>query len=121
MFFRDTSNPHEVKIGIKNIGSGLAKEIKGKINPINFEMGFGSDLLPMRFGDTNTILTWDVSIPFDEGKNPLFHDGEVVLTYKDIWGKSYSTKMSVKSDVDSTRAANGHLDKNPSGTFYQIR
>ncbi|MDR3643250.1 MAG: hypothetical protein P4L74_06530 [Candidatus Doudnabacteria bacterium] len=113
----DVANPHLLKLIIKNVGNGLAKNIKATLVPINQEMFFGSDLLPRKYED-HLILTWDVSLTFEAMYNPLFHEGKLLLSYQDIWGKEYSMKAIFKPDAVPARRNVGHLDRNFAGYFY---
>lgn len=112
----DVSDPHILKLSIKNIGNGLAKNIKAQLIPLNEEMLFGSDILPRKYEDF-MILTWDAPLTFQGMNNPLF-SGKLILTYQDILGNNYSMEAHFKPDAVPARRNIGHVDKNFKGYFY---
>jgi hypothetical protein len=113
----DVENPHLLRLAIKNIGNGLAKNIKIKLSYIEHEIPFGTDLLPRKFQDFK-MITLDLDVPFQGGNNPLFQNGELLVTYEDIYGEKYSVNALFKPDVTSQRKVLGHIDKNFTGYFY---
>lgn len=113
----DVDNPHLLKLQITNIGNGLAKHIRAKLSTSNEEMLFGSDLVPRKHQDF-VVLTWEVDLIFESDNNPLFNNGELQITYEDVWNNKYSMKALFKPDVTADRRALGHIDKNFAGYFY---
>jgi len=114
----DVSDPHTLRFKIENIGNGLAKNIKVKIKPINQTVPFDSDLLPKKFADqVHQLGNW-TTIAFNGGDNPLFNDGELFITYEDIFGNKFWMSATLKADETPARRALGHIDEQFRGIFY---
>lgn len=113
----DVTDPKILKLSIINIGNGLAKNIKIRIIPVNQEISFETDLLPRKFQDFRAV-TLTQEIKFSNEENPLFQNGELLITYKDIYEEEYSMRALFKPDVNHERKKEGHIDKNFKGCFY---
>jgi hypothetical protein len=114
----DVSDAQTLNFDIENIGNGVAKNIKVEIRPTGRFIPFNSDLLPRKFSDSIQHLGNWTTIPFSDGDNPLFENGELFITYQDIWGKEYWMKATFKRDAVPARSAKGHIDKQFAGIFY---
>ena len=114
----DTSDAQILRFEIENIGNGLAKNIKVEIRPTDRFVTFASDLLPRKFADSVQRIGNETTIAFLAGNNPLFNNGELFITYQDIWGKEYWMKAIFKADVMPIRSSKGHIDQQFAGIFY---
>jgi hypothetical protein len=114
----NVSDPQILHFEIENIGNGLAKNIKAEVRPTGHLIPFDSDLLPKKFSDSVQHLGNRTTIPFSKDSNPLFQNGELFITYEDIWGKKYWMKATFKPDVIQSRRSLGHIDKDFAGIFY---
>lgn len=114
----DISDPQTLWFEIENIGNGVAKNINVEIRPTGRSVAFGSDLLPRKFADSIQHLGNWTTIPFSEGDNPLFNNGELFITYEDVWRKKYWMRATFKPDAVQARHSKGHIDKNFAGIFY---
>ncbi len=114
----DVGDPQILHFEIENIGNGLAKNIRAEIKPTGKRIPFESDLLPRKFSDSVHRFDNCTTIAFSDGNNPLFNDGELFITYEDVWGKKYWMKATFKPDVTQSRRDLGHIDKQFSGIFY---
>ncbi|HUC01905.1 MAG TPA: hypothetical protein VMA75_03295 [Candidatus Paceibacterota bacterium] len=114
----DVSNPQVLNFGLENAGNGLAKNIRVEIKPIGRILNLSFDILPKKYSDSFQFLESSATIPFSEGNNPLFNNGELYITYQDIWGKKYWMKAIFKPDVMPGRRSQGNIDKQFAGISY---
>lgn len=108
----NVSDPQILRFQIQNVGNGVAKNIKVEIRPMGRMVPFGTDLLPMKFTDRFQSISSEATIAFSGGDNPLFSDGELYVTYKDIWGQAYWMRAVFKPDAHPTRRSRATLINN---------